>query len=147
MSASPPRSPAGRHASSPGAPDSEGALLARLRDLALVELDALLGGAVPEQADALLDAHAEDLVHALRAARARMHALLREVSAGPEPLGLLDAEPRLRARDNARTAGARSAQRLTARAEACRALARLDELSARILPRLLEVDRRRHGRM
>lgn len=147
MSASPPRSPAGRRGSGQAEGSSDSELLARLRDLALVELDALLGGTAPEQADALLHAHAEDLADALGAARARMHALLREVSAGPDPLGMLDAEPGLRARDSARAAGERSAQRLTARAEACRALARLDELAARILPRLLEADRRRHGRM
>jgi hypothetical protein len=127
----------------PGPADEQ--LVARLRDLCLVELDALLGGASPEQTALLLDAHAEDLADALRAARARMQALVREVAAGPDPIGLLDADPRQRTRENARAAGERSAQRLYARAQACRALARLDELAARILPRLLEADRRRHG--
>lgn len=126
-----------------GAEDDE-QLVARLRDLSLVELDALLAGASPEQAALLLDAHAEDLAHALRAARARMQALLREVAAGPDPFGLLDADARQRTRENARAAGERSALRLFARAQASRALARLDELAARILPRLLEADRRRH---
>jgi hypothetical protein len=122
-------------------------LVARLRDLTLVDLDVLLGGATPEQVAALLDAHAEDLADALRAARARMHALLREVAAGPDPFGLLDADARQRTRENARAAGERSARRLRVRAQACRALARLDELAAHILPRLLEADRRRHGHL
>jgi hypothetical protein len=129
-----------------GAHDDE-QLVARLRDLSLIDLDLLLGGASPEQAALLLDAHAEELADALRAARARMQALVREVAAGPDPFGLLDADARQRTRENARAAGERSALRLRARAQAGRALARLDELAARILPRLLEADRRRHGHL
>lgn len=146
----------GKHPGGPGARASreheQGAhddeqLVARLRDLSLVDLDLLLGGASPEQAAQLLDAHAEDLADALRAARARMQALVREVAAGPDPCGILDADPRQRTRENARAAGERSALRLLARAQAGRALARLDELAARIMPRLLEADRRRHGHL
>ena len=128
----------------PGPHDDE-QLVARLRDLSLVDLDVLLSGAPPEQAALLLDAHAEDLADALRAARARMQAHVREVAAGPDPIGLLDADARRRTHENARAAGERSALRLLARARAGRALARLDELVAQILPRLLEADRRRHG--
>jgi hypothetical protein len=127
----------------PGSHDDE-QLVARLRDLSLVDLDVLLDGASPEQAALLLDAHAEDLADALRAARTRMQAHVREVAAGPDPIGLLDADARQRTRENARAAGERSALRLLARARASRALARLDELVAQILPRLLEADRRRH---
>lgn len=128
------------------APDDE-QLVARLRDLTLVDLDVLLAGASPEQVAVLLDAFAEDLADALRAARTRMHALVHEVAAGPDPFGLLDADARLRSRENARAAGERSTRRLTSRAQACRALARLDVLAAQVLPRLLEADRRRHGHL
>jgi hypothetical protein len=149
MSSHPAGSSAGPHAHAApehAAPDDE-QLVARLRDLTLVDLDVLLAGAAPEQVAVLLDAHAEDLADALRAARARMHALVHEVAAGPDPFGLLDADPRLRSRENARAAGERSARRLTSRAQACRALARLDVLAAQVLPRLLEADRRRHGHL
>lgn len=141
-----PTNPPANQLGKPGAPDDE-QLVARLRDLSLVDLDVLLHGASPEQTALLLDAHAEDLADALRTARARMQALVREVAAGPDPFGLLDADARQRTRENARAAGERSALRLLARAQAGRALARLDELAARILPRLLEADRRRHGHL
>lgn len=151
MTSHPAGPPAGSHANAArehdAAAPSDDQLVARLRDLTLVDLDVLMAGASPEQAEVLLDAHAEDLADALRAARTRMHALVREVAAGPDPFGLLDADTRLRSSENARAAGERSARRLTARAQACRALARLDVLAAQVLPRLLETDRRRHGHL
>lgn len=150
MTSHPAGPPAGPHAHAAhehaAQPDDE-LLVARLRDLTLVDLDVLLAGASAEQIAVLLDAHAEDLAHALRAARTRMHALVREVAAGPDPFGLLDADARLRSSENARAAGERSTRRLTSRAQACRALARLDVLAAQVLPRLLETDRRRHGHL
>jgi hypothetical protein len=150
MSAHPPGPPAAHPANATrehDATQSDDQLVARLRDLTLVDLDVLLAGASAEQVEVLLDAHAGDLADALRAARVRMHALVREVAAGPDPFGLLDADARLRSSENARAAGERSARRLTARAHACRALARLDVLAAQVLPRLLEADRRRHGHL
>jgi hypothetical protein len=125
----------------PLSPDDE-AMLTRLRDLALVDLDALLAGVAGEPYAQLLIAHAEDVEDALRTARARMSELARAV-AGADPLALLDAGFAARSRDGGREAAERVARRLTARAQACRALARLDDLAANLVPRLIEADRRR----
>jgi len=118
------------------------ALVMRLRDLALVDVDALLAGTSGDGAHALLVAHAEDLEDALRAARTRAAELMKVLSAG-DPLVLLDAGGAARARDGGREAAERVMRRLATRAAAGRALARLDDLAARLYPRLVDVDRRR----
>lgn len=120
-------------------------LIGRLRQLSLVDLDALLSGASGDGYRALLDTYAADLHDALSTARARMQSLIANAAKGPDPLALIDAAPAVRAREGAKDAAARSAGRLEARAEACRALARLDDATARLLPRLFEADRRRAG--
>lgn len=125
---------------SDGTGDDE-ALLTRLRDLALVDLDALLIGAGGEQYGRLLTAYGEDLEDALRTARTRI-AELQRVVAG-DPLNLLDAPYVTRARDGGRDAAERSAKKLGQRAVAARALARIDDLTANLFARLLEADRRR----
>jgi hypothetical protein len=106
-----------------------------------VDIDALLVGASGEHYARLLVAHAEDLEDALRAARLRA-AELQKVVAG-DPLVLLDAPYTARARDGGRESAERTAKRLGSRAAAARALARLDDLTANLFPRLLEADRRR----
>ena len=112
---------------------SDELLSARLRDLALVELDAL---------GELVGAYADDVADALREARTRI-ATLRAQLAGADPLAVVDAPVRQRASD-AGTGGAdRARERLLAQAEAARALARLTELAAAVVPRLFEADRRR----
>ncbi len=118
------------------------ALIMRLRDLALVDLDALLAGTDGEAYTQLLLTHAEDLEDALRTARARA-AELTKLVVGADPLVLLDSGFATRARDGGREAAERTARRLAARAQACRALARLDDLAAGLYPRLVEADRRR----
>jgi hypothetical protein len=123
--------------------DDDEVLLTRLRDLSLVELDALLAGSAGHQYAQLLASHAEDLCDALGAARERCRELLQAIAAGPDPLNLLDASHEVRARDRGREAGERMARRLAARAEACRTLARLDDFMAQLVPRLFEADRRR----
>jgi hypothetical protein len=120
--------------------DDDG-LLTRLRDLALVDLDALLVGTGGDHYARLLVAHAEDLEDALRAARARAGELQRLVAG--DPLSLLEATYSSRARDGGREAAERTAKKLAQRAQAARALARLDDLAANLFPRLLEADRRR----
>jgi hypothetical protein len=120
-------------------------LISRLRQLSLVELDALLSGASGTGQRSLLDSYAEDLHDALAAARARMQALLAVAAQGPDPLALLDAAPAVRAREGAIDAARRASERMAARADACRSLARLDDATALLLPRLLEADRRRPG--
>lgn len=118
-------------------------LLSRLRDLSLVDLDALLAGASGDHYAELLNTYAEDLGTALRAARERVHELMAVALGGPDPLILLDVGHDVRARDGGREAAERVSRRLAARAEACRALARIDDLAAHLFPRLLEADRRR----
>jgi hypothetical protein len=121
--------------------DADEALLTRLRDLALVDLDALLIGASGDQYARLLVAHAEDLEDALREARRRAQELQRQIAV--DPLTLLDGSYQARARDGGRDAAERSAKKLATRAQAARALARLDDLAGNLFPRLLEADRRR----
>jgi hypothetical protein len=120
--------------------DDDG-LLTRLRDLALVDLDALLVGAAGDHYRRLLVTYGEDLEDALRTARGRA-ATLGKIVAG-DPLQLLDAPFATRAQGGGRDAAARAESRLHERAAAARALARLDELAAGLIERLLEADRRR----
>lgn len=118
------------------------ALVMRLRDLALVDVDALLAGVTGEAYFTLLAAHAEDLEDALRAARTRAAELVKAITVG-DPLVMIDAGAAARARDGGREAAERVTRRLAARAQAGRALARLDDLAAGLYPRLVDVDRRR----
>jgi len=120
-------------------------LLGRLRQLSLIDLDSLLAGASGARRAELLAAHADDLADALGQARTRMADLGREISAGPDPLVVLDATPALRARGAAGEGPGRLAARLAERASACRDLARLEEAAALLLPRLFEIERRRGG--
>jgi hypothetical protein len=101
------------------APDPDEALSHRLRDLALVELDALCAGTSGDRAAALAGAYADDVADALREARTRITS------------------------DAAVAGAARVRDRLTAQAEASRALARLAELAAGLVPKLFEAERRR----
>jgi hypothetical protein len=117
------------------------ALVTRLRDLSLVDLDALLGGTSGDQYANLLVTYAEDLEDALKAARTRQLELGKIVAG--DPLSLLDAPYTSRARDGGREAAERVTRKLGARAAAGRALARIDDLAAALFPRLLEADRRR----
>jgi hypothetical protein len=121
-----------------GGPDHDEALSTRLRDLALVELDALIVGAKAE----LVEAFADDVADALREARTRIVALRGQLG-GADPLNVLDSTVRQRASD-AGTAGAdRVRNRLAVQADAARALARLADLAAALVPKLFEADRRR----
>lgn len=120
------------------------ALITRLRDLALVEVDALLAGVDLESYPVLLEAHAAELEDALATARARMGELIRAL-AGSDPLVSLDAGAATRAKDGGRDGAERVTRRLAARASAARALARLDDVVASVYPRLVEADRRRAG--
>jgi len=115
-------------------------LLTRLRDLGLVDVDALLSGVAGDEYRLLLLAHRDDLLDALRVARDKSRELTQHMTA--DPLQLLDSAPATRARDGGREVAARGAAQLQRRAAACRALARLDDLVARVYPRLFEADRR-----
>lgn len=118
--------------------DPDEALSTRLRDLALVELDALAAG---DRGD-LIAAYADDVGDALREARTRIAALRAQLSA-PDPLNVLDTTVRQRASDAGATGADRVRDRLTSQADAARALARLAELAAALVPKYFEADRRR----
>jgi hypothetical protein len=114
--------------------DADEALSARLRDLALVDLDAL--------GSALVGAYADDVVDALREARGRIGEL-RGKLAGPDPLNVLEASSRQRASDAGHAGAARVRDRLVGQADAARAMARLAELASTLVPKLFEAERRR----
>lgn len=116
-------------------------LLARLRDLALVDLDVLLVGTQgPHQAE-LLRAYVEDLEDALSAVRQHAQKLGQTV-AGGDPLAFVGAGSAARARGGGEGLAAKTAQNLVGRSQAGRELAQLQELAARLVPRLIEADRR-----
>ena len=119
--------------------DVDEALSTRLRDLALVEIDALLIG---DHAQELVGAFADDVADALREARTRI-AALRSQLGGADPLAVLDVSTRQRASDAGAAGVDRLRARLVAQADASRALARLADLAAGLVPRLFEADRRR----
>lgn len=125
-----------------GSPDPDEALSTRLRDLSLVDLDALAAGLDGPRAQALIGAYADDCLDALQTARARMVALKKEL-AGPDPLNVLDLTARQRASDAGHAGAARVQDKLRGQAEAGRALARMADLASALTPRLFEADRRR----
>lgn len=118
--------------------DVDEALSARLRDLALVELDALVIGG---RAD-LVSAFADDVADALREARTRIVALRAQLG-GADPLNVLDTTVRQRASDAGAAGAVRVRERLVIQADAARGLARLADLTAALVPKLFEADRRR----
>jgi hypothetical protein len=116
-------------------------LIARLRDLALVELDTLVGRLDDPSATELIGAYVADLEEALAMARTVIRETHAAIGAGPDPLGLVDRTPEIRARGGD-GAVEESIERLGDRAAARRELALLEELVRGVLPRLLEADRR-----
>ncbi len=124
------------------APDPDEALSTRLRDLALVDLDALCVGLDGDRGAQMAAAYADDVADALREARTRI-AALRQQLGGPDPLNVLDLQPRQRASDTAHAGAVRTREKLGGQAEAARALARLADLAAGLVPKLFEADRRR----
>jgi|GEM_PF-1392588 len=122
--------------------ESDETLCTRLRDLALVELDALTVGLAGNDAQVVIAAFADDVADALREARARI-AALRQTLGGPEPLNVLDLQARQRASDAGQAGAERVRDRLAAQAEAARALSRLADLAGCLVGKLFEADRRR----
>jgi hypothetical protein len=123
-------------------PDVDESLCMRLRDLALVDLDALTVGLDGARGQEIAGAYADDVADALREARARLAALRKEL-AGPDPLNVLDLSSRQRASDAGHAGADRVKDRLAAQAEASRAFARLAGLTAGLVGKLFEADRRR----
>ncbi|HUS31725.1 MAG TPA: hypothetical protein VMZ53_24655 [Kofleriaceae bacterium] len=124
------------------APDQDEPLCTRLRDLALVDLDALTVGLDGTEGQALTSAYADDVADALREARTRL-ATLRKELAGADPLNVLDMSSRQRASDAGHAGAARITDRLVTQTEAARAFARLAVLTAPLVGKLFEADRRR----
>jgi hypothetical protein len=122
--------------------DPDETLSTRLRDLALVELDALVAGLDGNATQPLIAAFADDVADALHEARTRI-ATLRSAFGGPDPLNVLDVAPRQRASDAGQAGAERTRAKLLSQAEAARAVARLVELAAALVPKLFEADRRR----
>jgi len=121
-----------------GVADVDEALSTRLRDLALVELDAfVLGG----RAD-LINVFADDVADALKETRVRIVALRAQLG-GADPLNILDVNVRQRASDAGAAGAVRVREKLAHQAEAARSLARLADLAAALVPKLFEADRRR----
>ena len=123
-----------------GAPDADEALSTRLRDLALVDLDALVAGT--DASGPLIAAFADDVADALKEARHRIAALRAQLG-GADPLSVLDVALRQRASDAGADGAERVQGRLGAQADAARSLARLADLAGGLVPKLFEADRRR----
>jgi hypothetical protein len=123
-------------------PENDEALSTRLRDLALVEIDALTSGLATADALIVIATFADDVNDALRQARARI-AALRQTLGGPDPLNVLDLQPRQRASDAAQVGAERVRERLASQAEAARALSRLADLASSLVAKQFEADRRR----
>src|SRR4051812_21007176 len=122
--------------------ENDEALSTRLRDLALVELDALTAGLSGRDAQVVIEAFGDDVLDALREARVRIAALRRALG-GPDPLNVLELQPRQRASDAGQAGAERVRDRLAAQAEAARALSRLADLASCLVGKLFEADRRR----
>jgi hypothetical protein len=116
-------------------------LLQRLRELALVQVDILVGALAPAVALEVLGAYVADLEDALGQARSFIKEAHAELAAGADPLNLLDQGPQRRMQGGDELVDAVSA-RVRARAFGRRELARLEDLVRGVLPRLLEADRR-----
>jgi hypothetical protein len=121
-----------------GTHDADEALSTRLRDLALVDLDAFVLGGRAE----LVGAFADDVADALKEARTRIAALRAQLG-GADPLNILDVSVRQRASDAGAAGAVRMREKLAVQAEAARSLARLADLAAALVPKLFEADRRR----
>jgi hypothetical protein len=118
--------------------DHDEQLSTRLRDLALVDLDAFVLGGRAE----LMNAFADDVADALKEARTRIAALRAQLG-GADPLNILDVSVRQRASDAGAAGAVRMREKLAVQAEAARSLARLADLAAAVVPKLFEADRRR----
>lgn len=122
--------------------DRDEALSTRLRDLTLVDIDALTVGLDGARGQEIAVAYADDVADALKEARARL-VVLRKEMAGPDPLSVLDLPARQRASDTAHAGAERVKDRLVAQTEAARVFARLAGLTAPLVAKLFEADRRR----
>jgi hypothetical protein len=115
-------------------------LLERLHELSLVEVDAVAPASDP-QAVELIGAFVADLEEALGEARRALREAHADLGAGADPLLFLDQPPERRVASGEQGL-TEAAHKLAARAGGRRDMARLEELVVRVLPRLLDADRR-----
>lgn len=121
----------------------DGTLVERLRDLALVEVDALLAGVPEDERSALLAAHVADLEDALTRARDGMNQAMTNLAR--EQMAWISWPGAKRAGDDGAEAARQSAESLVERARLAREAAALAEAAARVVPRLVAADRRQIG--
>lgn len=115
-------------------------LIARVRDLAIVDFTVLQHGLDSNAARDMLMGFADDALQALLAAQARsvaLRATMAKLDVGAALLG----NPRARKSGDGRAAGERIADALKERASLARAAARFDEVCAGLWPRLLAAER------
>ncbi len=124
-----------------GGGEIDAALVDRLRELSLVEIDALCAGVPADRRGDVLAVLADDLRDALEAARRRAEELRRRIGGGPDPLAALDAPPKARASGDGAALIERAREAAASRAAACRELSRIDRAAALVIPRLAEVER------
>ncbi|MBP9087732.1 MAG: hypothetical protein KBG15_16535 [Kofleriaceae bacterium] len=115
-------------------------LIARVRDLAIVDFSVLQHGLDSNLARDMLMGFADDALQALLAAQARSVALRATMAKLDVGAGLLG-NPRARKSGDGRVAGERIADALKERASLARAAARFDEVCAGLWPRLLAAER------
>lgn len=117
-------------------------LIARLRELSLVRLEAVLAGVPRNERPELASAFANDLADALECARRVAAELIGRLGAGPGPLSFLDAGAEVR-----RGAGPETEQTwvvaLEDRAGVARDLGRIWSAAAKVVPVLAAAERAR----
>ena len=115
-------------------------LIARVRDLAIVDFTVLQHGLDSDAAREMLIGFTDDALQALLAAQARsiaLRATMAKLDVGAALLG----NSRARKSGDGRGAGERIADALRERASLARAAARFDEVCAGLWPRLLAAER------
>jgi hypothetical protein len=115
-------------------------LLARLRQLSLIRLDAVIAGVGAADRDALAAALADDLEHALGEAHEHAARILAALGRGPGPLAVARSVARRSADPATRQ---RWRAQLASRARLARDLHRLWAAAAAVLPVLEDADRAR----
>jgi hypothetical protein len=115
-------------------------LLARLRQLSLIRLEAVVEGVAVTERAALTEALADDLEHALGEVHEHAASLLAALGRGPGPLAAVRTPARRSADPSTRE---RWRAQLAARARLARDLHRLWAAASAVLPVLEDADRSR----
>ena len=119
--------------------DQESYIVARLRDLALVDVESLCVGTHGKEREQLVAAYITDLEDALQRARRCVHNLLQDVQT--DLLHVLDLDSRTRVGEDGAKAVRRVQEQLRERATTFRQVMGMDEMITRVLTKLSEADR------